>query len=1712
MAVMRRVREPAPAAPEPSTQPAEPVTAGYPGGWDWSRYVRLDPAPQLGATTAPEESEAERAAEAMLEDRPAAITPSGRDVVRRRPCAACAGGGCSACASADEDEIRRSTEATDDGGPVAPEVAAELRELGPGRALPAETRGRFEPLLGIPLDDVRVHDDARAARLATELDAEAFTLGDDIVLGAPLSGTDDDARLIAHELAHVAQQRRGELTVQRRGLCPSPAQGSTGPEDVVRAIRLALRGEGGVSQLVGEALSVVSLVLGAGRVGTLMQRPASSRRPAHALELLRAHAGEVRAILDGYCHTFGADLLDEFLEHASEDLYREAVRIALPVMTPRERVELALTERGSVRAAWMALEFALTRGAFADWAPFARMFSDEQVVTTIRAMPRDERETLGQNADFMGRLRALLEPDGRYQAERLLLPGDHFDAAVAYLRDAFTWYAEDNETRVYDTLLSLPRDERYRAFDALRWRMAISLSEDEHRTVVEIVYGSEAAGLAARLGALEPGESERALEVAEQLAAAMDALRAEIRELEEQGELGSAAQVVLEMRREQLRAVTASIHSRGVAALAALEDHRARWRAATRLGVSMLVAYRELDDPRDLVGVLDAIEAVSVEDRDALQGIAVVGARRAGGDDDAVRAIREYVHASPEDAEAMAARQFELDALRLRTLARSRSVVPVLRAMLAMDAASRSRLYGAPVFAELRARYRDQAQLLDEARGGSLSARMAFWHAFGGPAGSAFDEPLLELAFDFMRPRDKALLALGYWLHRTGAERRTAREQEAHELFQRFWVHYQSKPIGARLRERIVDLLLAAPNVSDLAPSDEPSGDAQDVDGEARRVGRERTARLLSFRVQMLAEREEGVLGEVFTRADESLWLAAALFETHYAQALAAHAGGDDRDPEPTGFISDAELYELSALASEVESRFASYRGDLAQIGQIGAAVASVVASVVVLAVGGPAGVPTATALLMQVAAGAAAGMTATVAARLALEGLHAEGLGQTMARGALEGAIAVAANRLAAGFTSLVGLRGAAARAGVQRLAAEAASSGAGRRIGAEAIEGMVDAFVSGFGENLVFTAFDEHAWRRGVWRRMAQIGWESLAQGAIGLGTGGALSALGQTVRRGARGSLLDQLPESHPVRQRIEALRARRAAHEAEMASMSPEARAELEARLDRELADELRALAAEHPEVRAALGEEVDLGSTAQQPSGDAIRRLGLHVQGRHQSILVVLGEVWLCNDCGSLQARLEMLLAIIAETHPARPHLREALEAVRAKNAELDARAIERPRGRQLAPEDAVIDEGFARGMEWRLREALEPYEDVSALWAADPSDLPRIAHELGTSTLGPGELGRLVRQHLRDRPGGYSGLSEEEFVARYAEGQVLEWTPAGHRWRSLESGAEVAVHRFTATDTDADVLAKLRERGAFQAYERMLRDLGIVVEGDDAILTALAEARPGRRAGLGGAADDGAGAWHDVAEDVARHRFKEQYRDRVLARLTGEADDPAVLAAELRRDYPHLDWAGAPNEARRAALLRRFLTYTSALGSSDRGNLFEVFNRRVLLDDGSERVIHPWISREELLRLGIQTDAPAGRRPDRFEVVNATTDPPRVILEEDKNYTGALSPTVRQQMLESVQLAQERVHGSFALTSGTYDAVFVERVRFTFPQPEGVLVPANRHFLLREVLSNRHVELVVYDWHGRRWVLPRDHDPRTFFEQLAESRSARIQE
>lgn len=175
------------------------------------------------------EREADRVAERVLREPDASRRLSVREVAQangvQRACSRCRNRyrnglplDCEEC----EEELKRE-ETSGGAAAVDTETRLQIQSLRRGgRPLPESARSFFEPRFGENFGSVRVHTGRRADQAARSIDAKAFTIGTDIVFrsSAYRPGTDEGAQLLAHELTHVVQHRRGTASETRIGRVP----------------------------------------------------------------------------------------------------------------------------------------------------------------------------------------------------------------------------------------------------------------------------------------------------------------------------------------------------------------------------------------------------------------------------------------------------------------------------------------------------------------------------------------------------------------------------------------------------------------------------------------------------------------------------------------------------------------------------------------------------------------------------------------------------------------------------------------------------------------------------------------------------------------------------------------------------------------------------------------------------------------------------------------------------------------------------------------------------------------------------------------------------------------------------------------------------------------------------------------------------------------------------------------------------------------------------------------------------------------------------------------------------------------------------------------------------------------------------------------------------------------------------------------------------
>lgn len=146
-------------------------------------------------------------------------------------------------------------------------------ELGPGDALDATTAARMSRLLGSDISSARLHSGPLAERKAAEAGALAFAVGENVVLGAraPARGSLAGDALLAHELAHVAQQKHAaaDPAARRR---PIGAEDAAAERDADHAAAGGLTAEQVSDQRIAQLSALAQRAGEVMRTGLQLQR------------------------------------------------------------------------------------------------------------------------------------------------------------------------------------------------------------------------------------------------------------------------------------------------------------------------------------------------------------------------------------------------------------------------------------------------------------------------------------------------------------------------------------------------------------------------------------------------------------------------------------------------------------------------------------------------------------------------------------------------------------------------------------------------------------------------------------------------------------------------------------------------------------------------------------------------------------------------------------------------------------------------------------------------------------------------------------------------------------------------------------------------------------------------------------------------------------------------------------------------------------------------------------------------------------------------------------------------------------------------------------------------------------------------------------------------------------------------------------------------
>jgi outer membrane protein OmpA-like peptidoglycan-associated protein len=137
----------------------------------------------------------------------------------------------------EEEPVIQAKEAPGQSLSVTDGLESEIRSLNGGGPLAESARSFFEPRFGYDFSGVRIHNDSRAASLARSINAQAFTIGQNMVFGEGQyqPNSPEGQRLLAHELTHVVQQND---QVQRK------TRADSGREEMSHPRRAAYEGAG----------------------------------------------------------------------------------------------------------------------------------------------------------------------------------------------------------------------------------------------------------------------------------------------------------------------------------------------------------------------------------------------------------------------------------------------------------------------------------------------------------------------------------------------------------------------------------------------------------------------------------------------------------------------------------------------------------------------------------------------------------------------------------------------------------------------------------------------------------------------------------------------------------------------------------------------------------------------------------------------------------------------------------------------------------------------------------------------------------------------------------------------------------------------------------------------------------------------------------------------------------------------------------------------------------------------------------------------------------------------------------------------------------------------------------------------------------------------------------------------------------------------------
>lgn len=305
-----------------------------------------------------------------------AVKPVAGPVLQRKcACGNQAGGGgqCDECAKKNHELQRKvaEPETTRAHHDAIPPIVNEVLDSS-GQPLDAATRSFMEPRFGHDFSGVRVHTDSRAGESAQAVNAQAYTVGKDVVFapGEYQPSTESGNAVLAHELSHVVQQdgvsghaaktmshpsdssEREADNIAGRVLRSEPVSVNQSPGSAIQALSV---GEGiGIGATVAVAGTVVGLGIAA-LAGAFDKEDFTKTELDDYLKFLKDNkkkegnrdsdnkARDVvrKKLFKGLDLATRILLIDEMLTGSAGDDDEDAILVIITDATPKERQTIA---------------------------------------------------------------------------------------------------------------------------------------------------------------------------------------------------------------------------------------------------------------------------------------------------------------------------------------------------------------------------------------------------------------------------------------------------------------------------------------------------------------------------------------------------------------------------------------------------------------------------------------------------------------------------------------------------------------------------------------------------------------------------------------------------------------------------------------------------------------------------------------------------------------------------------------------------------------------------------------------------------------------------------------------------------------------------------------------------------------------------------------------------------------------------------------------------------------------------------------------------------------------------------------------------------------------------------------------------------------------------------------------------------------------------